>query len=82
VSPLQSLGRPGREDSARSRLILSFAPRPVEGIAEQQQPTVRRKAIQGVHGMKLGKVDLGDEAQWPGAVADVPFGLARSFPPL
>src|SRR2546426_357598 len=32
--------------------------------------------------MKLGKVNLRNEAHRPGAIADVSFGLPRAFPPL
>lgn len=35
-----------------------------------------------MHGLKLGKVNLGNEAERPGTTPDVAFGLSRALPPL
>ena len=50
----------------------SASPRPVERIAKQQQPPSGREVSQSMHGVKFSEIDLRNEAQRPGAVADVP----------
>jgi hypothetical protein len=71
-----------REDDTHSGLICFFSPRPIERIAKEQQSSGQGETIQGADSMKLGKVDLRDEAQRPFAIAHIPFNLAGALPPL
>ena len=82
ASALQALGRQVREDDARMRLLVSRPPRKVYAVAKQQKPPGRREPRQGMHGMKFGKVDLGNEAERPRALAAVPLRLLLTFPGL
>ena len=82
ASALQALGRQFREDDARMRLLVCRPPRKVYAVAEQQKPPGRREPVQGMHGMKFGKVDLGNEAERPRALAALPLRLLLTFPGL
>ena len=79
--PHQRLSRRLDEDGLRARLILLSPHGQSNGSQNSSsRPAGGNPSRRARH--KAEELDLGNEAQWPGAIADICFGLPREAPSL